>query len=279
VWTWLFGRGIVASTDNFGTSGKLPDNQPLLDYLALRLRGDCAWSLKKLIREIVVSHAYQLGSGHDEKNFQADPDNALCWRVSRRRLDAECIRDAMLAVSSQLNLERPVGSVVAYYGDGLIGGPRLRGMNEEYVIDPASLRRSVYLPTPRDVLPEALALFDFADSSLVTGARDTTNVPAQALFLLNSEFAATQAEKFAEKLLAAYPSSGANAGAGDRLKERLQWAYGLCFSRWPTEAELKAAQDYFFKYPAKETRGDPVKTAWTGLCRALFASAEFRCLN
>ena len=95
-WHWLFGRGLVESVDNFGTTGQKPANQPLLVDLALRLR-DGGWSVKKLIREIVLSHTYQLGSGFDEKAFDADPENTLNWRMSKRRLDAECVRDAILA--------------------------------------------------------------------------------------------------------------------------------------------------------------------------------------
>lgn len=287
VWSWLFGRGLVESTDNFGTTGKLPDHPELLDYLALRLREDLQWSLKKLIRDLVLTRTYQLGSSYDEKSFEADPENALCWRMSKRRLEAECIRDAILTVSSAINLQSPLGSLVGMFGDGQVGAPRLRGLGEESILNPESVHRSVYLPVCRDVLPEALGLFDFAEPSLVTGARETTNVPSQALFLMNSEFITEQSEKFADKLLSAFPSSGPNAGLGDKFKERVQWAYALCFSRWPTEAEWQAAHTYFARHPGLAEKGDggaikdakALRAAWIGFCRALYASAEFRCLN
>jgi cytochrome c553 len=180
LWHWLFGQGLVASVDNFGTMGQKPANQALLDHLATRLIEN-GWSMKKTIREIVLSRAYQRSSAFDEKNFAADPENTLCWRMSKRRLDAECIRDAMLAVSGQLDLNPPVGSLIARSGDGPIGGPRFRGISEDSIVNASGNFRSVYLPVPRDVLPDSLAAFDFAENSLVTGARETTNVPSQAL--------------------------------------------------------------------------------------------------
>ena len=173
-WHWLFGRDIVESVDNFGTMGQKPANQELLDFLATRLVEN-GWSLKKTIREIVLSRTYQLASTFDEKNFAADPENALNWRMSKRRLDAECIRDAMLAASGTLDLHAPLGSLIAQAGNGPIGGPRFRGISEESVVKAGGNHRSVYLPVPRDVLPDALAAFDFAENSLVTGARDTTD--------------------------------------------------------------------------------------------------------
>ncbi len=286
-WHWLFGRGIVESVDNFGTTGQLPGNPALLDYLALRFQEN-GWSVKKLVREIVLSRAYQLGSGFDEKNFTADPENTLVWRANQRRLPAESVRDAMLAVSGDLQVKPPVGSPIAVAGDGPIGGPRGRGINDT-LIQAETLTRSVYLPIVRDALPEMLALFDFAESSLVTGARETTNVPSQALFLLNSEFAAGRAERFAQRIIAGYPA-GPNAGFHALLSERINYAYWLAYSRPPTEGERAAAQSFFSKFPANYQPGptdarpaiknaETVEAAWTSFSRALFASAEFRYLN
>ena len=96
VWFHLFGRGIVATVDNFGALGERRRIQPLLDYLAVRFM-DSGWSVKKLIREVMLSRAYQLSSEHSDANYAADPDNTLVWRMNRRRLEAEAIRDAMLA--------------------------------------------------------------------------------------------------------------------------------------------------------------------------------------
>jgi hypothetical protein len=269
-WHWLFDRGIVPTVDNFGVMGQKPGHPELLDHLAIRFMEE-GWSVKKLVREIVLSRAYQLGSDFDQKNFTADPDNALVWRMSKRRLDAESIRDAMLAVSGQLNLEPPNGSLVARAGDGYVG----RGISER-AFDYDTGHRSVYLPVVRDLLPDALDLFDFAEPSLVTGARETTTVPAQALYLMNSPFAIQQSERFAARLFAEVP--------GQRPAERIRRAYELALGRPPTEADVKYAEDFFRQFLV-DLRGksrDPRQLAqagWTAFCQALFASAEFRYLN
>ena len=284
-WHWLFGRGIVESVDNFGTTGQKPANQPLLDDLALRLR-DGGWSVKKLIREIVLSRTYQLGSGFDEKAFTADPENTLNWRMSKRRLDAECVRDAILATTQQLQLQPPVGSPIALAGEGPASRPRGGGV--ESLVNAASNVRSVYLPIVRDLLPDALAVFDFPEPSLVTGARETTNVPSQALYLLNSPFVAVQAQRLGERVTGSYPA-GPNGGASANLDERIAYAYWLVFGRPPDAVERTAAMNFFSKFPAAWSKGDhsapgprnaeAATAAWTSFCRALFASAEFRYLN
>jgi hypothetical protein len=296
VWHSLFGLGLVESVDNFGTTGKKPSNRALLDFLAVKFqtpasRGGYGWSVKKLVRDIVMSHAYQLSSDYDPASFAADPENALVWRMSKRRLDAECIRDAMLSAGLQLQLTPPVGSLLAENGDGPIGGPRFRpGITEEQLINSgtASTVRSVYLPIARDVPPDALAVFDFSDASLVNGARDTTNVPAQALFLLNGDLAANAARKLAERVMSTYPA-GPNGGAGANLDQRVALAYWITLGRSPTQNERTAAWNFFQKFPSNWSKGDSsapgmkdaddVKAAWTSFCRALFATSDFRYLN
>jgi hypothetical protein len=286
IWHWLFGRGIVESTDNFGSTGHLPSDQALLDNLALEFR-DQGYSVKKMIREIALSHAYQLSSNYNEKDFAADPENALVWRMSKRRLDAECIRDAMLSVSGDLQYTAPVGSAIAMIGDGMINGPRGRGISEGQLNADTPIR-SVYLSVARDAVPETLALFDFAENSLVTGVRETTNVPSQALFMLNSAFVAKRAERLGERVVAGYPA-GPNGGVGANLQERITYAYWLAFSRPPDNTERAAATNFFTRFPASWSKGqsgaagvrdaEASKAAWTSFCRALFASAEFRYLN
>jgi hypothetical protein len=148
--------------------------------------------------------------------------------------------------------------------------------------------RSVYLPNARDAVPESLALFDFAENSLVTGERETTNVPSQALFMLNSGFVAKRAERLGDRVVAGYPA-GPNGGLGANLQERITYAYWLVFSRPPDNNERAAATSFFSRFPASWARGqsgaagvrdaDAAKAAWTSFCRALFASAEFRYVN
>ncbi len=277
VWGWLFGDGLVDSPDNFGTTGGKPSNPALLDTLAVRFAGS-GWSTKQLIREIVLSRTYQLSSTHHEKNHTADPENALNWRMSPRRLDAEGIRDAMLHVAGRLDLKAPVASVVMTMGDRPIDGPNAGGITDAQ-LNADTTHRSVYLPIVRDKVPEALALFDFAEPSLVTGKRESTSVPVQALFLLNSGFVADQAGSLANRLLR-WQASGVSTDAETQLKERVNVAYWLAFTRPPKATEQKAAADFFRKFLGDQPASPALEAAaWTSYCRALFASAEFRQLN
>jgi len=299
-WHWLFGRGLVESCDNFGTTGAKPSNQALLDTLAVRFVEN-GWNVKGLIREIVLSRAYGLASTYDATSFQADPENALVWRANRRRLDAECVRDAMLFASGQLLLTPPIASTIAENGDGPIGGPRRQGgggggffggrtpgTGEEAIVNAGGQHRSVYLPIARDLTPDSLAVFDFVDSTIVSGTRDTTNVPVQALYLLNSDFVATQAKHLAERVLQAYPA-GPNGTAQANLEPRLRYAYWLVFNRAPDAVEKQAAATFFSRFPSNWAKGDStvgglkdaeaIQATWTSFARALFSAAEFRYLN
>jgi hypothetical protein len=259
VWLHLIGRGLVATPDNFGASGQTPSHPALLDHLALTFVEN-GWSVKKLIRTIVLSRAYRLSSQFDEKNFEADPDNVLVWRTPKRRLEAEALRDSMLAVSGRLDLTPPKGSPIERNGEGPAGfGFRLRGPGGDAT--PLDTHRTVYLPILRDQVPEVLTLFDFPDPSLIIGERPTTTVPAQSLYLMNNPFVIRQAEALADRLL---------GGAGDDAA-RLTRAYQLCYSRPPSEKELKNARQFLADY-AKKKAGRP---AWAALCQALLASAEF----
>lgn len=264
VWYWLFGRGIVSTVDNFGAMGQPPSNPALLDHLALRLQSD-GWSMKSLIKEIVMSHAYHLAATHDVRNFEADPENTLVWRMTPRRLDAECIRDAMLAVSGGLNIEAPVGSAVAQYGDGAIGGFPIKSLraplSDEPFLAAGGDMRSVYLPVPRNAVPDALTVFDFAEPSAVNGSREVTTVPSQALYLLNNDFVTRQARRFADKLRPLPENQRAAA------------AFKLAFARAPMANETRAAQRFFADYPRLD--GDVL----TSFCRALLGSAEFRSID
>src|SRR5262249_8107946 len=271
VWLHLFGRGLVPTPDNFGASGLPASNPALLDHLAAHFmtspgspsakggdQGGCGWSVKKLIRTIVLSRAYQLSSRYSAKNFEADPDNVLVWRVPKRRLEAEALRDAMLAVGGRLDLTPPKGSAQARAGEGNLGfGFRAGGPGAAL----ADTHRTVYVPIVRDRLPEMLTLFDFPDPGLIIGERQTTTVPAQALFLMNNPFVLRQAEALGDRLLA---GDGDDAG-------RLTRAYRLCYARPPSDKELKNAQKFIKDYGQKQTR----RSAWAALCQALFVSAEF----
>ena len=264
IWHHLFGRGLVASVDNFGMIGKKPSHPQLLDALALRFIRN-GWSVKRMIRAIMLSRTYQLSSFLDAGNMQIDPRNRLFWRATPRRLEAEAIRDAILAVSGQLDLSRPTGSTVTLLGDQLVRGiPIAR-------IQPPSNHRSVYLPIVRDYLPELFDLFDFPSPSLVSGRRAVTNVPAQALYLRNSVFVAKQAEFAAKRLLA---SRNANTDA-ERADLAMRWAFGRCATDAERAGALRLMQLVRKTTPASKNRD---VAAWAAWFHTLFTTAEFRFL-
>lgn len=181
VWLQLFGRGLVPTPADLGLAGRPPSHPELLDLLAVRFVRD-GWSVKRLVRTLVQSRVYQLSTFASPAALESDPDNTLLWRMSPRRLDAEVLRDSMLAVSGRLQLNPPAGSPVARQGEGPVGRPRggpdplTAALN-----DPRGGERSIYLPVVRDNLPESMSLFDAADPSLITADRPQTTVPSQAL--------------------------------------------------------------------------------------------------
>jgi cytochrome c553 len=270
VWQHLFGRGIVPTPDNFGVAGQPPTNPALLDWLAITFMDD-GWSVKKLIRRVMLSQAYQRDSKNDPNCFEADPENALLWRMTPRRLDAEALRDSTLAVSGLLDPRPPVGSYVAKQGEGPTTGPRFGGPVANAINDPRNNQRSVYLPVVRDNLPEALSLFDAADPGLVVAERPTTTVPAQGLYLLNSPFMLRVSDAAAEKLLKETTTD----------TERIRAAYLQFFGRPPSEKEIKSAEEFLGSYrvAAKKDRNPArliERETWSAFVQAMLASAEFQ---
>ncbi len=267
VWHHLFGTGLVRTVDNFGFTGERPSHPELLDQLALKFVAG-GWSVKSLVREIVLSRAYRQASTYRIDSFQRDPENRLLWRANKRRLDAEAIRDSMLAVSGQLDTSRRPGSLVAELGGQSIS---LIGFNKAVPADlDGSLRRSVYLPVIRDRLPDALELFDFAEPSMVTGDREVTNVPVQALYLMNGPWVQARAAALAQRVRREATTSA----------EQIRHAFTLCFNRSPDTSELKLAEKYFAAARAQASSGTADETKiWAGYCQALLASAEFRNLD
>jgi hypothetical protein len=162
---------------------------------------------------------------------------------------------------------------------------RVPGTDEESITKAGGVHRSVYLPIERDVTPDALSVFDFVDSTVVNGTRDATNVPVQALYLLNSDFVAEQSAKLANRVLQAYPA-GPNGGLMANLEQRMRYAYWLVFNRAPDAVEKQAAQSFFSRFGGAPMKQDgtahetsTLDVAWTNFCRSLFSAAEFRYLN
>ena len=252
VWHWLFGKGIVGTPDNFGTTGARPSHPELLDYLALRFVEE-GWSMKELIREIVLSRTYRLSSEAPQELLEADPENRLFARAERRRLGPEALRDTILLLSGKLSLEG--------------GGATYRsGLKADYGYVDESTRRSVYVPVFRNALPEIFELFDFADPSMVTGQRNVSTVAPQALYFLNHPFVIENARLTAERLLE----------KGGAEETRLREFYLEAIGRPPTPNEEAVAREFLALAGEKEFGPEQ---AWAELCQAVFASMDFRYLK
>jgi hypothetical protein len=269
IWLHLFGKGLVGSPDNFGALGERPTHPELLDYLARRFV-ELGWSPKKLIREMMLSSAYQMSSVHNSADHAVDPENQLLWRMNRRRLEAEAIRDAVLQVSGRL--------------DPTAGGPPLASDNEiarqtnPIRMNPgpsAPNRRSIYLPVLRNDVLDMFQLFDFVDPHVLSGKRNITTAPTQALFIMNSPFMQEQSEQAARALL--------ELSAADDA-QRVKAAYLGAFGRPPTAKEAERSLRYLEGYASalEKTETEPGKRklrTWQSFCHALFGTTEFRFVN
>ena len=193
VWCHLFGRGIVASTDNFGVLGELPTQPELLDWLADDfVKG--GWSIKRLIRSLVLTNAYRMASNGDTRAEAADPQNRLWHRANIRRLEGEAIRDSILAVSGSLD-RKMFGPPVPIHLTPFMEGRGRPGHSGP--LDGAG-RRSIYLEVRRNFPDPFLTTFDLPGPGNTVGRRSMSNVPAQALVLLNDPFVHEQAERWAK---------------------------------------------------------------------------------
>jgi hypothetical protein len=267
VWEWHFGCGLVATPSDFGRRGAAPTNRKLLDWLTARFI-DSGWSMKSLHREIMLSETYQLVSqpatAAHAANTGIDPGNLYHWRFNRRRLDAESLRDSMLAASGQLNLTRPA----AHPFPPVNKWRWTQHAPFKAVYD--SPHRSVYLMTQRFSRHPYLALFDGPDPNTSTGLRTSSIVATQALYLLNNPFVTEQARGLADRLIAYSPDA----------PTRIELACQLCWSRRPTSDEVQQAVEYVSRYNDElhESNLTPAQReteVWTSYARVLFASHEF----
>ncbi len=236
VWGHLFGQGLVRTPSDFGTRSDPPSHPELLDYLALRL-GDEGWSVKKLIRQIVLSRVYQQRSDDRPPCRERDPENQLLWKMNRRRLDFESLRDTLLAVSGQL--------------DTTVGGPSV-----QLTTQPFSKRRTLYGFIDRQNLPGLFRTFDFANPDTHAPQRFHTTVPQQALFLMNGPFVREQAEALLRR-----PEV---AGASEPAR-RIGQLYRMAYGREPRSEELALGQEFLAADVAVPEDAGQTGTASPGL--------------
>ena len=265
VWHHLFGRGIVASVDNFGVLGETPTHPELLDHLADRFVRD-GWSVKRLVRALVLTRAYRMSSRPDPEADRVDPDNRLWHRASVRRLQAEPIRDAMLAVSGRLDGAMAGPSVPVHLTPYMQGRGR---PTTDGPVDGAG-RRSLYLEIRRNFLAPMMLAFDAPIPFSTMGRRNVSNVPAQALMLMNDPFVVGQARLWADRVLAGDTRSPA---------DRVAAMYLAAFSRPPAPKETADALA-FLESQGRELGLKPGawendRRAWGDLAHVLFNAKEF----
>jgi hypothetical protein len=263
IWQHHFGRGIVATPDDFGQQGARPTHPELLDWLAGEFIRS-GWSVKTMHRLILLSDTYQLSSADEARNAQLDPSNQWLWRFNRRRLDAESLRDAVLSVSGQLDLAR--GGEHPFPPSGRWNFTQHFAFSAVY----ESNLRSVYLMQQRLKRHPLLGQFDGADPNACTGLRQASITPLQALFGLNSEFMDRQADHFATRLDRECKSAHA----------RIARAWRLACGRAPTWSETREGLNYIRRFAQRARRGgmdhDEIEwRAWESYCRAILNSNEF----
>jgi len=255
VWSWLFGRGIVATVDNFGDMGEPPSHPELLDFLAARFVEE-GWSLKRLIREIVLTEAYRASSLPPAAARERDPDNRLVSHMPIQRLRAETLRDCLLAVSGRLDPAMEGSTGPADHGTGT---------------GPPNDRRGVYQYRKREAQDHMMLMFDAPEGVRTVGLRESTSVPGQALLLLNNEFVHRQASAWAARSLAE------ERGLSRDLRIERLFRQAVC--REPEAAEAEALGRFFETqadaYRLESTARGTDPRPWADLCHVLFNTKEF----
>ena len=264
IWHHLFGRGIVETVDNFGIQGKLPSHPQLLDFLALRFVED-DWSIKTMIKNIMMTKAFRRSASGMVTNSEIDPQNIFLHHYPVRRLEAEAIRDGMLAVSGNLNTTMFGEPIPIHINEFMTG----RGKPEESGPLDGFGRRSIYITIRRNFLSPMMLAFDMPIPFSTFGKRNTTNVPAQSLTLLNDPFVHGQAAIWAEEVLK----------KTQRIEDRIIEIYYRAFSRKPTENEqneallLLTALSKEYNSDLDQMKDD--KRLWKDYCHSIFNLKEF----
>ncbi len=265
IWHHLFGRGIVETVDNFGLQGKLPTHPELLDFLALKFQNE-GWSIKKMIKFIMMSNTFQrsvIGAGDADKK---DPENLYLSHFPLRRLEAEAIRDALLFAAG--NLDRTMyGPPEPVHLTKFMTG---RGRPKESGTIDGNGRRTIYLEVRRNFLQPMMLSFDRPIPFTTFGKRNETNVPAQSLILMNDPFVKHQAELLAERVL---------KEAEDTIEDRVTFIYQQTLSRLPTPLELERTETMIrqlsLTHGVEPGEANDHLEVWKDFCHSIFNLKEF----
>ena len=262
IWLGHFGKGIVGTPDNLGMQGKPPTHPALLDHLASKLI-EMKWSFKAMHKYVMMSAAYQRSSGLSDTNSASDPDNTLYWRFDRQRLSAEAMRDGMMFVTGDLNLDSPG----AHPFPDLVKNRFTQGSPFRGVFP--SKHRSVYLMTQRLQKHPFLGLFDGPDTNKATGKRDESTVPLQALYMMNSKFIAEQSALMGKRIVASAKDDASRA----------KWAIETVWSQAASDEDVTTAvefvQAYMNSQPGSVDAAKRAEAAWASYAKVLMTSNAF----
>jgi hypothetical protein len=271
LWQHHFGRGIVPTPSDFGRTGQPPVNPELLDYLASELIAG-GWRLKALHKQIMLSDTYRQSSRiASEAGVSIDPDNALCWRQNARRMDAESLRDSILAVSGQLNLKMGGRGIFPKLSPEVLATQSRPGSGWDKSSPKEESRRSVYIYMKRTLRVPLMEAFDQAGSEFAASVRPTTTIAPQALMLLNSTFIDEQSAAFAKRL---------EREGGSDTAAQIQQAYRLAIGRAPREDELATLRQFHERQLTawtedKETEKSAGRKALVAVCKLILNLNEF----
>jgi len=253
VWRWHFGRGLVATTDNFGTLGEKPSHPELLDWLAAWFMEN-GWSVKKLNTLILTSATYQMSSTASAAALKIDPPNLLHSRAPLQRMEAEPLRDSLLEIAGLLD-KRMSGSIWTFENYKLVFNH-----TSEDATTYGSNRRAIYLPVIRNHVYDLFELFDFPDPGTVNGNRADSTIAPQALYLMNSPLVLRTTATMAKQLLAEKKLNNT---------QRVERLYAKVYNRQPTAKENKRALRFINEFCQER------QASWQALCQALLSSNEF----
>jgi hypothetical protein len=274
IWQKLFGEGIVSSVDYFGTRGETPSHPELLDHLASRFMNQ-GWSQKRLMRDLVLSHAYRMASSNNQESMKIDPENKLIWRMNRQRLDAEAIRDGLLQLSGEL-IQSEGGPALVLEEPENCGSLSLKGVNPPNYTHrkprpSEEFQRTIYLPVMRTNFgthDRIRSYFDFVNPAQIAGQRNQTVVPTQSLFVMNNDLFQKRARLIATRVIAESPDTEA----------RLNYLWLTVFNRPITNSEYLEATEFLGRLPSSVNTKDSKAldlVLWRELCHSLLASNEF----
>lgn len=269
IWIHLFGRGIVTTPNDFGVYGARPSHPELLDYLANRFVAN-RWSIKQMIREIVLTRTYGLDSNADQEFIDKDPSNVWMSRHNRRRLDAESLRDSMLQVVGTIDYAPESGSAIDEL-DMLINWPP----GEATDLHRESHHRSIYLCMLRHAPPKPLAAFDLPDGVAVTGQREVTTLPTQTLFLLNSDFVVASSLELADRAT----REMVNLDPAEVDRTIIKQFFSAILQRSPSKQELNRSLEFVRGLRQQLPETNRQQKAWAGVAQAMMTTNEFRYID